>query len=207
MESDALNRLVSEIVDHGWSIIDPFVPPSVSEALLAEARDLQTRGAFSPAGVGRLDRQQVRPEIRGDSIRWITPEPATPAREHYLNEVESIRERLNRDLYLGLQSFEAQFAVYPPGAFYRPHFDRFDDADERAVSLLLYLNQSWTMEDGGALRLHLAGGTADVLPRAGLAVIFLSDRIEHEVLPARRERFSLAGWYRRGSLRDVITSR
>jgi SM-20-related protein len=37
----------------------------------------------------------------------------------------------------------------------------------------------------------------DVLPVAGTLVCFLSDRFEHEVLPATRERLSLTGWFRR----------
>ncbi len=36
-----------------------------------------------------------------------------------------------------------------------------------------------------------------VLPIAGRLVCFLSDRFIHEVLPARRERLSLSGWFRK----------
>ena len=58
--------------------------------------------------------------------------------------------------------------------------------------------------DGGELRLYLGTGSRgrsfDVLPRGGMLVVFLSDRFPHEVLPARRERLSLAGWFRRRSL-------
>jgi SM-20-related protein len=62
---------------------------------------------------------------------------------------------------------------------------------------VLYLNEGWTAEDGGALRLHLPGGPRDVLPSAARLVAFLSERFEHEVLPAQRERLSLTGWFRR----------
>ena len=34
---------------------------------------------------------------------------------------------LNRDLFLGLEDFESHFAMYPPGAFYLKHVDRFRD--------------------------------------------------------------------------------
>jgi SM-20-related protein len=34
----------------------------------------------------------------------------------------------------------------------------------------------------------------DVLPVAGRLVCFRSDLLEHEVLPATRERLSLTGW-------------
>ena len=81
--------------------------------------------------------------------------------------------------------------MYPPGAFYRRHLDRFASDDRRALSCVLYLNEAWRAEDGGALRLYLPGRHRDVLPRAGTLVAFLSERFEHEVLPAQRERLSL----------------
>jgi hypothetical protein len=43
-------------------------------------------------------------------------------------------------------------------------------------------------------------GIVDDMARGGTLVVFLSDRFPHEVLPARRERLSLAGWFRRRSL-------
>jgi SM-20-related protein len=65
------------------------------------------------------------------------------------------------------------------------------------LSCVLYLNDGWRAEDGGALRLYLPTRHCDVLPRAGTLVAFLSERFEHEVLPAQRERLSLTGWFRR----------
>ncbi len=41
------------------------------------------------------------------------------------------------------------------------------------------------------------GGARDVAPIGGRLVIFRSDQFEHEVLPARRERLSFTGWFRR----------
>ncbi len=69
------------------------------------------------------------------------------------------------------------------------------------ISCILYLNPDWTPEDGGLLRIYPPDATdeagIDVVPHAGTFVCFLSDRIPHEVLPARRERFSLTGWMHR----------
>jgi len=161
-------------------------------------------GGFDRGGVGRAGEHAIRSEIRGDSIRWISGEPATEARERYFTAIEELRLYLNRELYLGLRSFEAQYAVFPPGACYKKHVDRFSSSDERTISCLLYLNADWSEGDGGALRLHLGGGPLDILPRGGTVVVFRSELVEHEVLPARRERFSLTGWFRQGSLQDVM---
>jgi SM-20-related protein len=69
------------------------------------------------------------------------------------------------------------------------------------LSIALYLNADWRAEDGGALRLYLeAAGRApyaDIAPVGGTLVAFRSERFPHAVLPARRERLSLTGWFRR----------
>ena len=64
------------------------------------------------------------------------------------------------------------------------------------LSLVSYLNTDWTPAEGGALRLHMTDGAIDVLPQEHTTVCFLSE-IEHEVLPAVRERLSIAAWFRR----------
>jgi SM-20-related protein len=123
-----------------------------------------------------------------------------------LARFETLRLALNRALQLGLFDFESHFAAYPPGAGYRRHLDRFADharfASEggRVLSCVLYLNRRWRPEDGGQLRLYRPDAPAlDIPPQGGTLVVFLSDGFEHEVLPARRERLSLAGWFcRRG---------
>ena len=37
---------------------------------------------------------------------------------------------------------------------------------------------------------------ARVMPRMGKLAVFLSEEFPHEVLPARRDRYSIAGWFR-----------
>jgi SM-20-related protein len=43
------------------------------------------------------------------------------------------------------------------------------------------------------------GGECRVTPQGGTLAAFLSQRFEHEVRAARRERVSLTGWFRRRS--------
>ena len=111
---------------------------------------------------------------------------------------DELRQALNQAFYLGLADYESHFAHYPPGAFYQKHLDRFRDDDRRTVSAVLYLNDDWQADQGGALRLYPDGGEPlDVLPEAGTLVLFMSADLPHEVLPATRERLSLTGWFRR----------
>ena len=85
---------------------------------------------------------------------WSRPAPRRPS-GCCLERFETLRLELNRELQLGLLDFECHFAVYPPGAFYRRHLDRFATDDRRTLSCVLYLNDAWSAQDGGALRLHL----------------------------------------------------
>ena len=71
----------------------------------------------------------------------------------------ALRDALNRRLLLGLHELEAHYALYPAGAHYDRHRDRFRDDDARVLSAVLYLNRDWTEADAGALRLYLPDGS------------------------------------------------
>ena len=171
-------------------------------ALHAEAEQFLVEERFREAGVGRSSEQAVRDMVRSDRIYWLAPETLTPAQAHYWEAIEAVRATLNRELFLSLVSFEAHYAAFPPGAFYKKHVDRFKTSDERMISSTLYLNPDWQEEYGGQLRLYDdEAGPVDIVPRAGVFVLFRSDTVPHEVFPASRTRFSLTGWFRRRSLR------
>ena len=198
MTSDtSLACIVDDLATRGWSQQKLFVPQSLSVAMGDECRRRAGQGVLAPAGVGRGEAQQISEGIRGDRIQWLEPGQAACC-DQYLALFDELRQAINRNLYLGLEDYESHFALYPPGAFYQKHLDRFRDDDRRAVSAVFYLNPDWQAEQGGALRLYLAdGSTHDVLPEAGTLVVFLSADLPHEVLPASRERLSLTGWFRR----------
>lgn len=191
-----LLRIVDDLAERGWSQQDLFLPDDLTRALAAECRQRAAEGELAPAAVGRGPFSEIREGIRGDRIQWIEPGQAQ-ACDLYLGLMDSLREAMNRGLFLGLEDFESHFALYPPGAFYLKHVDRFRDDDRRMVSAVLYLNDDWLPDQGGQLRMYLDGAEHDVLPRGGCLVVFLSGDIPHEVLPATRDRLSLTGWFRR----------
>ncbi|MDM8348739.1 2OG-Fe(II) oxygenase [Pseudomonas sp. sp1636] len=195
--SALLARIVDDLAEHGWSLQPLFAPPLLTLELADECRKRAAQGDLTPAGVGRGSSQEVREGVRGDRIQWLDA-GFSPACDRYLGLLDELRLALNRELYLGLEDCECHFALYPPGAFYQKHVDRFRDDDRRAVSAVFYLNPDWQPEQGGALRLYLADGTTrEVLPEAGSLLVFRSADLPHEVLPASRERLSLTGWFRR----------
>lgn len=192
-----LLRIVDDLAANGWSQQNIFLPADLTRALAAECRKRAAEGELAPAAVGRGPSSEIREGIRGDHIQWIEPGQAE-ACDRYLQLMDSLREAINRHLFLGLEDFETHFAMYPPGAFYLKHVDRFRDNDRRTVSAVVYLNDAWLPEHGGQLRMYLDEDRQyDVVPTGGCLVVFLSSDVPHEVLPATRERLSLTGWFRR----------
>lgn len=196
-DSSPLQNAVDDLAGRGWSLQRDFLSADLIAALAAECRNRATAGELASASVGRGAGQAVREGIRGDRIQWLEPGQAE-ACDRYLGLMDELRVALNRALFLGLEDFECHFALYPPGAFYQKHLDRFRDDDRRCVSAVLYLNDDWLPEHAGELRLYFADGSHDdVPPLGGSLVLFLSGEFPHEVLPAHRERLSLTGWFRR----------
>jgi len=199
--SPAFDPLVTDLATKGWSIISQFLPEHSALSLADECRQAWSSGALQRAAVGKGGQRQVREEIRSDHVAWLDPRTAGPAQKEWLEIVEGLRLALNQSLFMGLFDFEGHFALYPPGGFYKPHLDCHKTGSTRLVSTILYLNEGWTPQCGGQLRLWTTPGRADghceqIDPRLGTLVCFLSSDFWHEVLPAHQERLSITGWLR-----------
>lgn len=194
-----LTKIIDDLATKGWSLQNSFLPCTVTHKLADECRRRAATGALSPAGVGRGEAQAVREGVRGDQIQWLEP-GQSEACDTYLHYMDELRRALNLELFLGLEEFECHFALYPPGAFYQTHLDRFRDDDSRCVTAVFYLNHGWQPGDGGVLRMYLADDEAlDIEPQAGNLVVFMSADFPHEVLPTQVDRMALTGWFRRRS--------
>ena len=180
---------------HGACRLPGFPDADTTHALREDLARLQADGALAAAAVGRGSSHGQRADIRGDATLWLDDPRAGPAAAAFLAALDALRIELNRRLFLGADEVEAHYAVYPPGARYARHRDRFKDDDARVISLVAYLNPDWRDDDGGTLRLALDDGEVALVPRTG-SVVFLSE-LEHEVLPATRERRSIVAWMRR----------
>jgi len=195
---DALDRwlpIARDVEARGWSCRDGLIDDELVAALLAEAQRAYQQGDFHRGAIGAGADRAVRPRIRSDEIWWLAAHNS-PALARLAGMLEALRLVLNRELQLGLLDHEAHFARYAPGAFYARHLDQPTISRHRILSAAIYLNPDWLESQGGAMRLYVgAGQVVDVLPQAGRLALFLSDRFEHEVLPATRERWSLTLWF------------
>jgi len=198
--------IADEVAVQGYAIIPGFLSAPEIAALVGDLRALQQSGEMRGAGIGKD--AEITNNVRGDFIHWIEESCASPAQQAYLQRLEKLRQAFNQTLYLGLFEFEGHFASYPPGAFYRKHLDQFQHDSQRALTCILYLNDAWQEDDGGQLRIYLDDQNdtlyRDIQPQGGTLVTFLSARYWHEVLPARRERLSITGWFRTRTVQPAI---
>ncbi|GGY30823.1 hypothetical protein GCM10008098_25540 [Rhodanobacter panaciterrae] len=186
--------IATALADEGWCVVPDFLSPAQTQALAEECRTLRDAKRLTPARVGAL---RTATPLRGDSTHWFQVDALSAPQQVFTDRLDALRVTLNRELMLGLVECESHYAAYPPGAGYTRHLDRLRDSDARVVSAVFYLNQTWRVADGGALRLYLADGSSrDIFPHAGTLLLFLSAQFEHEVLPATRERMSIACWMR-----------
>lgn len=187
------DAIADGLAEHGYAVQDQFLSQVEIDEVL-KAGGFQAVTDFKKAGIGNKQSLQIQEGIRGDYIKWLDTADSPEAIKVYLNRLYELIQYLNQALFLSLKDVEVHMTVYPEGSFYKRHLDQFKKDDHRKLSVILYLNTDWKEDQGGQLRMYLPDRTKDFLPMAGRLVIFRSDQIEHEVLPATRERRSITGW-------------
>jgi SM-20-related protein len=190
------SRIAADLTEKGYSIS----PESLSLALIESLKNhvlTMSAAKFEAAGVGRGETFVHSKFVRTDEICWITGD--SEAGGNWLMWASALQRYLNKKLLLGLFSFESHFSHYSEGDYYKRHRDSFRGEANRVLSLVLYLNPGWTLNDGGELVLYEDDQDIEgikVTPLLGTLVVFLSEDFPHEVLPANRDRYAIAGWFR-----------
>lgn len=188
--------IAANLIEKGYSINPLALPSGLAYSLLQQVTSMR-EAQFKSAGIGREQDHALNTFVRTDQICWI--DGSSDAGREWLAWSAALQTYLNRRLFLGLFSFESHFAHYGPGDFYKKHVDAFKGEANRVLTVVVYLNPDWVLEDGGELVLYLddsADNSIKVLPGLGTIVTFLSEEFPHEVLPAARDRYSIAGWFR-----------
>jgi len=187
--------LIAEgLAENGFAVVDEFLTLKEVDDILSLEAFKHGATQFKKAGIGKDKSNQINEAVRGDYIQWLDRTTAPAPAKVYLRQLDDLIQFLNQSLFLSLKDYEVHLTTYPTGSFYKRHLDQFKADDHRKLSVICYLNRDWTIEHGGQLRMYLPDGPKNVLPLAGRLVCFRSDTIEHEVLPASRERRSITGW-------------
>lgn len=188
------NSIADGLADQGYAITDHFLNEQEAKKIITLPEFQEGTVHFKKAGIGQKQNLHINEAVRGDYIKWLDKQQAPMAVNVYLERLRTLIQYLNQNLFLSLKDVEVHMTIYPVGSFYKRHLDQFKSDDHRKLSVICYLNENWEESHGGQLRLHLKDGAIDVLPTLGKLVCFRSDEIEHEVLPATRERLSITGW-------------
>ncbi|EMF9033091.1 2OG-Fe(II) oxygenase [Vibrio parahaemolyticus] len=195
-----MNKLIDALATDGYYIWDDFL----SEDEVTQLRDCIPDN-WKKARIDRNDDVTRIESIRSDKIQWLKPAMGQPI-ANYLSKMEEIRQEVNRHFFLGLFEYEAHFAKYEKGDFYQKHLDCFKGNENRRLTTVFYMNESWSEEDAGELVVYDLNDKeiATIPPRGGRLLVFLSEQFPHEVLPTNAERFSIAGWFRINGVRDNL---
>lgn len=192
--------IAKSLSDQGYCVVPEFLSPALTKSLLQRLKYLSI-SQLSPAGIGRDKDYHVNQAVRTDHMRWLDHSDETERR--FLSLMYDFQQAMNEQLFLGLFDYEAHFAHYAKGAFYKKHVDAFRGRSNRVISSVFYLNPDWSKEQGGELVIYAPKGDEileTISPEQGKAVFFLSEEFPHEVKPAQADRYSIAGWFHiRGS--------
>ena len=150
---------------------------------------------MKPARVGEKGHLIQDQNVRGDLIHWLDPDSSSPAFNSLFNILREIQSELNKNFFMGICDFESHLALYQKESFYKQHLDRHQRGSTRLVTYIYYLNLDWKKGDGGELAL-IDNGTRHLIdPIGNRLILFLSDKIPHEVLMTNKNRMSITGWF------------
>jgi SM-20-related protein len=198
-EDAILDGIADTLAEQGYIILKDFLPEALANALRDDVVSM-TAQAFKPASVGRQQSQRLNTQIRSDKIHWLGE--AQPPQKAYLQMMEQLRVALNQRLFMGLFDYESHYAHYGPGDCYHRHVDAFKGASNRVLSTVFYLNRDWAKDEAGELLMYADEQSSPfmiITPKFNTCVLFLSEQFPHEVRAAKRDRYSIAGWFRLNS--------
>ena len=186
------------------AMIDNFLPEEYFQALGKKAEQSFKEGLFKKARVGQANNTAHHQTIRNDKILWLDQIPVCDALSAYHAKIQQISNMLNESFFLGLSDYEAHFAIYQPGDFYKKHVDQFHQTKERQISCVYYLNTDWNNSAGGELKIYHQDNTLlnTLMPTPNRLICFKSD-LPHEVKPTLKERYSITGWLKTRPLNNL----
>lgn len=198
-ENPLYERIISDIADKKYSIIDDFFEEAEVNELRKSLRTKYEEDNFKKAAIGNRTNEIVARSIRGDFILWINEAEAGEAEKIYFDKINSLVNYLNRTCFMGILTKEFHYALYPEGTFYKRHLDTFQNDGRRKLSMVCYLNdEDWKPENGGELTIYTQDNGKEeeinIYPFPGRVVIFESQELEHEVKPVKVPRLSITGW-------------
>jgi len=176
-----------------YLVIDNYLPEEIYRISRNYLISHFENDDFKKAGIGASTSHMVKDSVRGDFVYWLSRDKDVEF-EQFFELADELKEKLNRYCYLSLSGYEFHLAHYPPGAHYEKHIDEFHGRNNRMISVVIYLNEHWKPGDGGELKIYLSDKEIIIEPISRRCVLFISDKVQHEVLTTKVSRYSLTGW-------------
>ncbi len=187
--------IIDGILEHEYVVVDHFFTSDEVNTLRKGLDDAFAATQFKKSAIGNKIDEKIIEAVRGDYILWLDEAHQTTSSAVFFSKVQDFVAYLNATCFLGISTKEFHYAVYPEGTFYKRHLDVFQNDKRRRLSLVCYLNdENWLPEYGGALVIYKDNEAITIYPEKGRVVIFDSQKLEHEVMPVKRKRYSITGW-------------
>ncbi|KTC65269.1 2OG-Fe(II) oxygenase [Legionella adelaidensis] len=196
---------IESILAKGYCLIDNFLPQETYLKLIEVIKNIEVNGWARKAKIGPQNMAQRNTTIRSDSIFWLEENSGIDEIQNYFAKIEELKKLLNKNFYLGLSDFEAHFAIYQPGSFYKKHVDQFANKKDRVISCVYYLNEDWHADFGGNLQLYNANDEViEVISPQGNRFVCFESHLPHEVTTANHVRYSIATWLKKHSINPIL---
>ncbi len=189
--------IITSYISDGVGQSLDFIPQDLAENLRKNLDQHYVNVELKQAGIGQNQNFQQDSNIRKDKIHWLEPETTNVSEQAFFKLIESWVAFLNQTCFTGISSYEFHYALYEEGSLYRRHLDQFANNDNRAFSMIIYLNENWKDGDGGELVIYKPNGDMTISPNMQKMVFFNSSALEHEVLRTCVPRKSITGWLKR----------
>lgn len=193
MES-SFEDLINSYLETGVGISTDFLPVALAQNLANNIRSLHNQNKMRPAGTGSAGQVLHDKKNRGDAILWLDRVHNNKDENDFFDRIDTFVAYLNEQCYTGIKSYEFHYTLYEPGTFYKKHLDQFQNSNNRAFSIITYLNVDWKQSDGGELSIYHSSSEQRIEPTNRKTVFFKSNELEHEVLPTHATRLSITGW-------------
>lgn len=178
-------------------ISDSFLDSVLAGHLKNNIIALHKKNLLEEASTGNEELRITNNKVRGDAIYWLDRKHNDTYENDFFDRMDAFILYLNKSCYAGITSYEFHYTLYEPGTFYKRHKDQFKNNSSRQFSIISYLNEDWTAEDGGQLLIQLANEEQLIDPTNGKTVFFKSNELEHEVLHTTKNRMSITGWLKK----------
>ena len=190
----AFEKIITSFLENRVGLIDNFLTEALSKNLKENLSLLLLEKQLKVAGVGNNTNFLTNKLIRSDIIYWLDRKHNNIHENCFFDLIDEFVKYLNLTCYSGITGYEFHYAYYEKGSSYKRHLDQFRDNENRAYSMIMYLNSNWKPLDGGQLCVYHQEHSQIISPVNGKCVFFKSNELEHEVLLSHRPRMSITGW-------------